>query len=742
MKLFRYLIPLLFILPAYGQNVRFDYTAETVTGTGQFIPILAIPGAPISFYVGCTSLPCSTSASTFTTASGSACPANAQVTVPLSSTCVATADKQGNFGAWMAAGTYQYTITVSGVVYGPYQFTTGGGGSGNPGGALYSTQFNGGSGNFVGSLQTVDESIVVGSTVAARVNYAATTVCGSNPCHIIIPQGEAAGSAWTTPLPNTVTLSDQRYTNGQGFAFGTTNIREGEQRTAYYGANLPFESGVNDGRFLLDLETDSYAGTSPANGGGLQIFTERTGGSRPIWSANFNTQVSNLNSTSVGLEMDTVNNSGADDTSDTMNALQIEASGANASGTAIFIGQGGGSWEDAVGIFSYHRTGIVLHPLSGRNSDFSIVPPADDSNLEMIGRNAANSTNVWTMDDSGNLNTTGHVQGNFIFGVNFGQIGPVYLGTGPTSSGLGLVWNTTGGQGESDFVNNHGSGGGGFNWYNSATSSPGSPIMQLDSTGKLVANIFNATTGFQIGGAAPNAHCLVGNGTNYVDNTCPGGSSGISGLTAGFIPKAGSATTITSNSAIDDGVTTAGTVTSTEPIVVNCASCPSQADLTYNTGHAPVPPSATSASFAPDTSGHATFSEAGAAYSRVCTAANGVCASGGVTFPWSCQPGLGDGTNAITGATYPQSTCRNDTGQTVTITGIRCFSDNNGTSTMNVSGHTAGALLTGAVTCTNTYAAGTQSGTTTIAAGDWLVFSFIPDGTTKQTVADVVGTHP
>lgn len=51
-----------------------------------------------------------------------------------------------------------------------------------------------------------------------------------------------------------------------------------------------------------------------------------------------------------------------------------------------------------------------------------------------------------------------------------------------------------------------------------------------------------------------------------------GGSSGISGLTANFIPKAGSATTITANSALDDGVTTAATITSTEPINIVSAS--------------------------------------------------------------------------------------------------------------------------------------------------------------------------
>lgn len=101
-----------------------------------------------------------------------------------------------------------------------------------------------------------------------------------------------------------------------------------------------------------------------------------------------------------------------------------------------------------------------------------------------------------------------------------------------------------------------------------------------------------------------------------------------------------------------------------------------------------------------------------------------------------CEPGLGDGLNAIAAATYLQSTCVMKFGATVTITGIWCFTDNSGTSTLAVTNGANTALLTGAVTCSAASilgAAGTQSATTTIADADGLKFTFVADGTSKQT---------
>lgn len=110
--------------------------------------------------------------------------------------------------------------------------------------------------------------------------------------------------------------------------------------------------------------------------------------------------------------------------------------------------------------------------------------------------------------------------------------------------------------------------------------------------------------------------------------------------------------------------------------------------------------------------------------------------------PWWCtSPGLGDGLNAITAATYLQANCYNMTGQTVTLTSIKCFTDNSGSSTCNATNGAGTGLLTGAITATSSFAAGTQSGTTTIASGDFVKITFVADGTTKQFSMAFGGTY-
>jgi hypothetical protein len=124
--------------------------------------------------------------------------------------------------------------------------------------------------------------------------------------------------------------------------------------------------------------------------------------------------------------------------------------------------------------------------------------------------------------------------------------------------------------------------------------------------------------------------------------------------------------------------------------------------------------------------------------------ATGCASTGGPgTRPWlGCQPGYGNGATAVPATpTVLQSTCKNTTGSSVTITGVQCFTNNNGTSTLNVAGNTLGALLTGPITCTSSFASGTQSANVTLTNGDYLKFTFVPDGTSLQTTWVVTGTY-
>jgi hypothetical protein len=237
-------------------------------------------------------------------------------------------------------------------------------------------------------------------------------------------------------------------------------------------------------------------------------------------------------------------------------------------------------------------------------------------------------------------------------------------------------------------------------------------------------------------------------------------------LTTGVIPKAASSTTV-ANSALDDGVTTANTLTYTGTGGISAKTFTST-DTSHNTsltgkqatgGSDVLPTQSAGNSYLAylaatgwnEADGTAAFSPltrtvdfaAGAGMSVSVTGKTVTYTATGSApiFPWSCQPGIGDGLNAITAGTYPQTSCYNDTGHTVTLTGIKCYADA-GTPTMNVTNGAGTALLTGAITCSSSYASGTQSATVTLAAGDYLKFTFVASGTAKQATFVVAGTHP
>jgi hypothetical protein len=134
---------ILALLPslAFAQNSRFDYQITTVTGSGQQLPVLALPFALITFYSCTSGTTCGTLATTYPSSNAtSACTSGNQVVLQKTGACTNRADAFGNFGAWLSTAScsttpclFAWKATAQyGTVYGPYVFSLGGGGSGTP----------------------------------------------------------------------------------------------------------------------------------------------------------------------------------------------------------------------------------------------------------------------------------------------------------------------------------------------------------------------------------------------------------------------------------------------------------------------------------------------------------------------------------------------------------------------------------------------------------------------------------
>ena len=265
------------------------------------------------------------------------------------------------------------------------------------------------------------------------------------------------------------------------------------------------------------------------------------------------------------------------------------------------------------------------------------------------------------------------------------------------------------------------------------------------------------------------------------------GSGGGSGtVTTSGTPTNGYLTMFTSstaigNSHIDDGVTTAGTITFGEPVAMGGSS------------HGVTIPAGTQVSgaagkviFGSDaTNGYAEANENNTGYARICTASNGVCSGSGTvtdgsgvttaneiavstttahllayatTIPASTLPtGVlsctevwsGSGTSsALTSGddAISNNTCYNDSGSTRTITAVKCRSSAaSNTTTVNPTFGSAGTgttILSGALTCGSSYA---YSSSGTVSNASWTTGTGIDPGMggtlTGTSIAVIVEYH-
>lgn len=177
---------------AQAQAVRVGPNTVTQQGTvaGASNVVIIPPGAQIQF---CNSpanaVPCSNKATTYTDATGvTPCPTSTQIVLDGTDACVANPDQQGNWGVWVTAGNYQYTITTPNGTFGPYFVTAGGtggggGGGGNPPG------FPGTSNVTCGALNngSTDDAVANTNCINALATNGGTTFLGNN-------------TLWTPPI--------------------------------------------------------------------------------------------------------------------------------------------------------------------------------------------------------------------------------------------------------------------------------------------------------------------------------------------------------------------------------------------------------------------------------------------------------------------------------------------------------------------------------------------------------------
>ena len=245
----------------------------------------------------------------------------------------------------------------------------------------------------------LNEETFPGSTVAQRVR-AAMTYCGSDVCTITIPSYAPAGLISESTLPDNVVLKDLRFFHGVGFAMGSNEVGAPHLFSAFnfqtfQAGNQSWDKvGDGSGTFTMDLEAHAVGGgfahdATRANSGALLLYSERTGGSRPNWGVDINTQYSNLNNTSYAIEVDEVNNSDADDPGDGTvgDGIQLIASSntGKKTGVGLFISGSNTQWQNGIDVVSYANTGLLLTSSRSKVSDIRIgLPDADPKKASIV----------------------------------------------------------------------------------------------------------------------------------------------------------------------------------------------------------------------------------------------------------------------------------------------------------------------------------------------------------------------
>ncbi|HEV2349007.1 MAG TPA: hypothetical protein VG028_04075 [Terriglobia bacterium] len=205
-------------------------------------------------------------------------------------------------------------------------------------------------------------------------------------------------------------------------------------------------------QFPMTIHNVVNAGTpNTTNGGesvGLSVVSDRNGGTRGLYGANFNTTyytpASAAQAQAITMELDLGNFSGTDDnTSVPSIGLDILSAGPNRPNAGITIGASATNNAFQRGIFvsGWGQTGLLLEGAQDHLQFYTGAAP--NSNAQIGGRNVADTAYIWSINNDGS--------GSFPATVNFnggiGSTGALALASGsngnitltPNGSGSVLI---------------------------------------------------------------------------------------------------------------------------------------------------------------------------------------------------------------------------------------------------------------------------------------------------------------
>jgi hypothetical protein len=178
---------------------------------------------------------------------------------------------------------------------------------------------------------------------------------------------------------------------------------------------------------------------------GLAIISERKGGTRGLYGANFNTTyytpATSGQAQAIPLELDLANYSGADDnTSVPTIGLDILSAGPNRPNAGISIGatKTNNAFQRGIFVSNWGQTGMLLSGAQDHLRFFTGATP--NSNAQIGGRNAGDSDYIWRINNDG----SGSFPATMNFNGGMGSTGALALTSG-TNGNITLTPNGSGG---------------------------------------------------------------------------------------------------------------------------------------------------------------------------------------------------------------------------------------------------------------------------------------------------------